>query len=148
MQISNNGIDSIKREEGERLTGYADSRGIPTIGVGHTGMVNGVPVRIGMKISPETSSALLKYDLGNVEEAISDYVKVPLTQNQYDALCSLIFNIGVTAFHNSTLLRYLNAKDYRGAADQFLAWKRAGNNPDILLPRRKRERELFLCADH
>ncbi|ELI8281136.1 glycoside hydrolase family protein, partial [Yersinia enterocolitica] len=59
-------------------------------------------------------------------------------------LCSLIFNIGPTAFANSTVLKRLNDGDYQGAADAFLMWKKAGNNPDILLPRRQRERALFL----
>lgn len=144
MQISNNGIAFIKREEGEKLTGYADTRGIPTIGVGHTGTVNGVPVRVGMKITAEQSSALLKGDLSWVESTIANYVKLTLSQNQYDALCSLIINIGKDAFKGSTMLKLLNLGNYRGAADEFPKWKRSGNDPDILLPRRQRERSLFL----
>ncbi|MGK0743558.1 lysozyme [Yokenella regensburgei] len=144
MQISNNGIAFIKREEGEKLTGYADTRGIPTIGVGHTGVVNGMPVKVGMKITAEQSSALLKGDLSWVEGTISDYVKSPLNQNQYEALCSFIFNIGATAFKGSTMLKLLNLANYQGAADEFPKWKRSGNDPDILLPRRQRERALFL----
>lgn len=144
MQISNNGIDFIKREEGEKLTGYADTRGIPTIGVGHTGDVNGQPVTVGMKITAEQSSALLKGDLAWVEGTIKSYVKSPLTQNQYDALCSFIFNIGGTAFKGSTMLKLLNLANYQGAADEFPKWEKSGNDPDILLPRRQRERALFL----
>lgn len=144
MQISNNGIAFIKREEGEKLTGYADTRGIPTIGVGHTGDVNGKPVTVGMKITAEQSSALLKGDLAWVEGTIKSYVKSPLTQNQYDALCSFIFNIGATAFKGSTMLKLLNLANYKGAADEFPKWKKSGNDPDILLPRRQRERALFL----
>ncbi|HFO2534971.1 TPA: lysozyme [Yersinia enterocolitica] len=144
MQISNNGINKLKVEEGERLTGYKDSRGIPTVGVGHTGLVDGKPVSVGMVISKDKSSELLRSDLQWTEKAIATNVKVPLTQNQYDALCSLIFNIGATAFANSTVLKRLNAGDYKGAADAFLMWKKAGNDPEILLPRRQRERALFL----
>lgn len=144
MQISNNGITFIKREEGEKLTGYADTRGIPTVGVGHTGDVNGKPVTVGMKITAEQSSALLKGDLAWVEGTIKSYVKSPLTQNQYDALCSFVFNIGATQFKGSTMLKLLNLANYKGAADEFPKWKKSGNDPDILLPRRQRERALFL----
>jgi len=144
MQISQNGINKLKIEEGERLSAYLDSRGIPTIGTGHTGTVDGKPVAIGMTITKEKSSELLRSDLAWVEKTIAVSVKTPLNQNQYDALCSLVFNIGTPAFSGSTVLRKLNAKDYAGAADAFLMWKRAGNDPDILLSRRKRERALFL----
>ncbi|HID9706259.1 TPA: lysozyme [Serratia marcescens] len=143
MKISNNGIDFLKRQEGEKLSAYKDARGIPTIGVGHTGLVDGKPVAMGMTISKEKSSDLLRFDLQWTERAINS-ANVTLNQNQYDALCSLVFNIGASAFNGSTLLRKLKGGDYAGAADQFLAWKRAGNDPDILLPRRQRERALFL----
>lgn len=144
MQISSNGINNIKREEGERLKAYLDSRGIPTIGVGHTGNVDGKPVSTGMIISSLKSSELLKGDLRWVEDSIHALVRAPLNQNQYDALCSLIFNIGKTAFAGSTVLRQLNLGNYAAAADAFLLWKKAGKDPDILLPRRQRERALFL----
>ncbi|OKP52146.1 muraminidase [Serratia marcescens] len=143
MKISNNGIDFLKCQEGEKLSAYKDTRGVHTIGVGHTGLVDGKPVAMGMTISKEKSSDLLRFDLQWTERAINS-ANVTLNQNQYDALCSLVFNIGASAFNGSTLLRKLKAGDYAGAADQFLAWKRAGNNPDILLPRRQRERALFL----
>ncbi|ECD9301658.1 lysozyme [Salmonella enterica subsp. salamae] len=144
MQISSNGITRLKREEGESLKAYPDSRGIPTIGVGHTGKVDGNPVVSWMTITSEKSSELLKEDLQWVEDAISSLVRVTLNQNQYDALCSLIFNIGKSAFAGSTVLRQLNLKNYQAAADAFLLWKKAGKDHDILLPRRRRERALFL----
>ena len=97
----------------------------------------------GMTITQSKSTSLLINDLAWVESAINGNVKVPLTQNQYDALCSLVFNSGRNAFAGSTLLRLLNVNNYKGAAGPFFQWKRAGNDPDLLLPRRKRERELF-----
>jgi len=144
MKISNNGIAFIKREEGERLLAYPDSVGVWTIGVGHTGTVDGKSIAKGMTITPAQSTSLLLSDLAWAESAIGSNVKVPLTQNQYDALCSFVFNVGRNAFTGSTLLKKLNAKDCAGAADQFLQWKRAGQFADLLLPRRKRERELFI----
>lgn len=143
MKLSNNGVAYIKREEGEKLTAYADSVGVLTIGVGHTGAVSGKPITLGMTITQNQSTALLLSDIAWVESSIGKSVKVPLNQNQYDALCSFVFNVGKSAFENSTLLKKLNAGDYDGAADQLLQWRRAGNIPDLLLPRRKRERELF-----
>jgi lysozyme len=144
MQISNNGIKKLKAEEGEKLTGYKDSRGIPTVGVGHTGLVDGNPVSVGMVITKEKSSELLRSDLKWVENAINSKVKAKINQNQYDALCSLVFNIGESAFSNSTVLRKLNLGDFIGAADAFLMWKKSGKDLNILLPRRQRERALFL----
>ena len=143
MKISNNGEQFIVHEEGERLTAYLDSVGIWTIGVGHTGGVDGQPIRQGMKITQLKSRELLHKDIASAEIAINANVRVKLNQNQFDALASLIFNIGVGNFKKSTLLRALNAGDYKAAAAQFLAWKYAGGRP-ILLARRQREQALFL----
>ncbi len=144
MKISPEGIALIKREEGECLKAYRDTKGILTIGVGHTGLVDGRAITPTLTISKEKSSALLVADIAWVEKAINSRVKVPLTQNQYDALCCLVFNIGEPNFAESTVLKRLNNHEYHGAADAFLMWKRSGNDPDILLPRRQREREVFL----
>lgn len=144
MKISDAGIAFIRQEEGERLKGYADSRGIPTIGIGHTGMVKGMPVSVGMLITPEQSAELLRQDLAKVEQLINHRVAVPLTQYQYDALCSLVFNIGTEAFAHSTVLQKLNTSDYLAAAETILMWCRAGQEPQRLLARRQRERTLFL----
>ncbi|MBT0720432.1 lysozyme [Rosenbergiella collisarenosi] len=146
MNISNNGIAFIKNEEGERLSAYQDSRGIWTIGVGHTGLVNLIPIGKGMAITSKQSSEILKKDLSWVESAITDNVKVKLNQNQYDALCSFVFNIGVNAFKSSTMLKELNAGHYSKAADCMLMWSRAGSNQNILASRRQRERGLFNAA--
>lgn len=144
MKISDSGLAALKREEGCRLTAYPDSRGVWTIGTGHTGKVDGVAVHKGMTITQDTADRLLRDDLSWVERCIADRVTVVLNQNQYDALCSLIFNIGASAFISSTVRRRLNAGNYTAAADAFLKWSRAGNNPTILAPRRGRERAMFL----
>lgn len=137
-------MDFIRQEEGEKLIGYEDSRGIPTIGVGHTGEINNLPVSVGLTITPEQSMALLKDDLAWVESTLASTVTIGINQNQYDALCSMIFNIGAKAFKNSTLLRLLNQGLFAAAADEFLKWRKAGQDLDILLPRRQRERAYFL----
>ncbi|HCM4642871.1 TPA: lysozyme [Salmonella enterica subsp. enterica serovar Panama] len=144
MKISDSGLAALKREEGCKLTAYLDSRGVWTIGTGHTGRVDGVAVHKGMIITQDTADRLLRDDLSWVKRCIADWVTVVLNQNQYDALCSLIFNIGVNAFIGSTVRRQLNAGNYTAAADAFLKWSRAGSNPTILAPRRGRERAMFL----
>lgn len=144
MKISDSGLAALKREEGCKLTAYTDSRGVWTIGTGHTGKVDGITVHKGMTITQNTADRLLLDDLSWVERCIAERVTVPLNQNQYDALCSLIFNIGANAFIGSSVRRYLNAGNYTAAADAFLKWSRAGSNPTILAPRRGRERAMFL----
>lgn len=144
MKTSEKGLQFIRREEGERLTAYADIIGVWTIGVGHTGAVDGKPVAKGMVISADKSRELLSADLLKFESAITHLVKVPLKQYEFDALVSLVFNIGETNFARSTLLKKLNTNDFKGAAEQFLAWKNAGGRPvQGLLNRRKREKDMF-----
>ena len=147
MKISDAGIVFIRQEEGESLKAYPDSRGILTIGVGHTGLVNGMPVVAGMYISREQSDALLRQDLVDAERQINRLVTVPLNQHQYDALCSLVFNIGTAAFARSTVLQKLNEHDYAAAAESILLWCRAGQHSRLLLPRRERERALFISTE-
>ncbi|MGU6847527.1 lysozyme [Salmonella enterica subsp. enterica serovar Sandiego] len=144
MNISARGLAALKREEGCKLTAYPDSRGVWTIGTGHTGKVDGIAVHKGMTITQDTADRLLRDDLSWVEHCITERVTVPLNQNQYDALCSLIFNIGANAFTGSGVRRYLNAGNYTAAADAFLKWSRSGSNPTLLAPRRGRERAMFL----
>ena len=97
-----------------------------------------------MTITAEKSRVLLIADVAKFEAAINRLVKVPLKQHQFDALVSLVFNIGETNFARSTLLKNLNANDFKGAAEQFLVWKNAGGRPlNGLLNRRKREKDMF-----
>lgn len=144
MRISENGIEFIRQLEGEKLTAYPDIVGIWTIGVGHTGFVDGKPVARGMAITKEKSKEILTADLKRFESAVNDAVKVTLTQNQFDALVSLAFNIGEGAFARSTLVNKLNAGDKKGAAEQFLVWKNAGGRVSQgLLNRRQEEKAMF-----
>ena len=93
-------------------------------------------------LSDQEVKELLKSDLKWCSEAVESSVRVPLTQNQFDALYSLCFNIGETAFRKSTVVRKLNENDLKGAADAILMW----NKPAVLQKRRERERALFLGA--
>lgn len=131
--------DLIREFEGLKLNAYTDIVGVWTIGYGHTNTA-----KPGMVITRKGAEALLRHDLDWVERAINKGVKTPLTQNQYDALASLIYNVGATAFSKSTILRRLNAKDYVGAASEFKRWNKAGGKVvNGLTRRRKAEQELF-----
>jgi lysozyme len=139
-------IDAIKKHEALRLTAYLPTKDdVWTIGWGHT-----KTAKQGMVITEAQAEVLLRQDLSWVEDVIRRRVTVPLTQNQYDALASLIFNIGEGNFSRSTVLRRLNAGDYRGAADAFLMWnkqrdRKTGQMNVLrgLTRRREEERAMF-----
>lgn len=141
MQISQKGIDLIKHFEGVRLNAYQDSVGVWTIGYGHT-----KGVHAGMKITETEAENFLKQDLATFEAGVSNLVKVSVNQDQYDALVSFAFNLGLGTLTGSTLLHKLNAKDYHGAAEEFGKWVHAGHQVlPGLVSRRKAEEELFLA---
>lgn len=139
------GRKAITDREGNVLTAYQDSVGIWTIGVGHTSAAGLPKVAKGLKITAAESDEILSRDLKTFEAGVRAAVKVPLNQNEFDALVSLAFNIGVGAFSKSTLVKKLNAGDRAGAADQFLVWNKAGGKTlKGLTTRRQSERKQFL----
>lgn len=139
------GIELIKSFEGLRLTAYRCAAGVWTIGYGHTGTVDGKLISGGMTITAAKATVLLKKDLSYFEASVNACVTAPITQNMFDALVSFAFNVGAGALRRSTLLKKLNAKDYDGAADEFLLWNKAGGKVlNGLVRRRKAERTLFL----
>lgn len=145
MKISNVGINLISSFEDTRLKAYDDGVGVWTIGIGTTVYPNGVKVEKGDTCTLEQAKTYFKQDLSKFEKTVNDYVKVPLSQNQFDALVSLTYNIGSSAFRSSTLLKKLNKSDYQGAADQFPLWNKAkGKILNGLTRRRTAERALFL----
>ncbi|NHB94748.1 lysozyme [Photorhabdus cinerea] len=140
MQISEKGLSKLKGYEGLSLTAYRCPAGVWTIGYGHTR-----GVKPGDVITDEQATQFLLEDLAPVYITIESNVKVPLTQGQFDALCSFIFNCGTGAFVRSTLLKKLNAGDYRGAADQFMRWNQVdGRTLPGLDARRASEKTMFL----
>lgn len=140
-------VEIIKKHEGLRLEAYMPTPNDKwTIGYGHT-----KTARPGMKISEARAEELLRSDIAWVEKVIEKEVTVPINQNQYDALASLIFNIGGAQFKRSSVLRLLNQKNYQAAADAFLLWTKQRNKTtgkmDVLrglVYRRNEERALFL----
>ena len=140
---SKNGKDIIKKYEGFRAAAYVCPAGVVTIGYGTT-KINGKPVSENMKITTAEANVLLDEDLFIFEKHVNDLVKVDLTQNQFDALVSFVYNVGPGAFKKSTLLKKLNLEDYEGAANEFPRWNKANKK---VLPgltrRRATEKELF-----
>jgi lysozyme len=141
MAIADSTLDFITKEEGFRNRAYKDSKGLLTIGVGHL-IKNSEPHLVNATLTDEQVKDLLKSDLRWCSEAVESSVRVTLTQNQFDALYSLCFNIGETNFKKSTVVKKINENDLNGAADAILMW----NKPAVLINRRKRERALFLGA--
>ena len=141
MAMGKNGLDMLKAREGFSPVAYQDTGDVLTIGYGHRIL----PGEYFPKpITRELAEELLKSDLYKAEQALVRYVKVPLTQNQFDALTSFIFNVGTGAFSRSTLLVKLNEKKYNEVGDQLLRWK-YDNGMIIpgLLARREIEKALF-----
>lgn len=139
MKTNQAGVGLIKSFEGLRLKSYLDSVGVPTIGYGHT-----KGVKLGQRITEAEAEKLLKADLGMFERGVTRLVTTPLNENQFAALVSFSFNVGLKALEQSTLLRLLNQGDYQRAANQLLRWNKAGGK---VLPgltrRRQAEKELF-----
>jgi lysozyme len=118
MKTSEAGKQDIKDYEGVRYKAYLDTGGVWTIGVGHTGP----DVYEGLTADENQVNQWLTDDLLEAEEGVERWVTVPLTQGQFDALVSFVFNLGEGQFRKSTLLRKLNAGDYDGARDQLHRW--------------------------
>ncbi|WP_310634008.1 lysozyme [Paraburkholderia sp.] len=141
MKINSAGISLIKQYEGLFLITYADVVGVLTIGYGHTG----ADVKPGLIITQTQADQLLDDDLARFEKGVSRLARVPLNPNQFSALVSFSFNLGLGNLGNSTLLRDLNRGDYAAAANQFPRWDRAGGRElPGLLKRRRAEQALFL----
>ncbi len=139
-------VEAIKEHEALRLKAYMPTpNDVPTIGYGHT-----KGVKMGDVITEAQAEQFLREDLEEAEKTVLRLVKVKLNQNQFDALVSLVFNIGTGNFTRSSVLRFLNAGDYKTAADRFRLWnkqkQRDGSFKELkgLTKRREQERELFL----
>jgi len=146
MRLSQNGLTLIKKFEGFRSHPYLCSAGIPTIGYGSTYYENGVRVKLSdSPISEEWAEELLKKNVVHYDVAVNSLTRDDITQNQYDALVSFAYNVGVTNFKNSTLLKRVNAnpKD-PNITNQFMKWIRAGGRViKGLILRRKEEAQLY-----
>lgn len=139
--INKDGLDLIKSFEGLRLESYLCPAKVWTIGWGSTGS-DIVP---GLKWTEEQAEARLKKDLETFEKGVEGLIKVKVTDNQFSALVSFAYNIGLGALGRSTLMKTLNAGNYTDASNEFLRWNKAGGKElPGLTKRRQAERSLFL----
>jgi len=139
---SSRGRDLIESVEGLRMKAYQDGNGVWTLAYGHTANVHP-----GDTCTQEQADAYLAGDLHQAEWAVNTFVKMPINQNQFDALCSFVYNIGSGNFSKSTMLKLLNEGKYEEAAQQFFVWvKVAGKFSQGLMNRRIKEETLFMEA--
>ena len=143
-RVSRGALELLKRFEGYRRTAAQLPDGRWTIGYGHT-----LTARGGVDVSESDAEALLLYDLIAVAHVVNEYTFAPITQNQFDALCSFAFNIGLDNFRRSQVLKRLNAGDVVQAACAMELWRKADFEGeriviDALVRRRAAEKALFL----
>ena len=151
MIVSDAGIERLKQREGVVLAMYLDSAGLPTIGVGHlltkdelsSGKVRltGESVDWHGGLTEDQVGELLRQDLGRAEKVLDqELVTAPeLTQAQYDALVSFVFNVGVQAFKDSTLLKRLKGGNTDAVPEQLRRWVHAAGNVDPILVKRRED---------
>lgn len=139
LTYSKDGLRLTELFEGDILTAYRDQRGLWTIGYGHT-----AGIYPGMTITQQEAEAFLASDIGAAAACVNALVEVKLTQQQFDSLVDFAFNVGVTSFRHSTLLREVNAGNFRAAVAQFNLWDHCGGVVNAgLLRRRKAEGAEF-----
>ena len=139
LNTSAEGLALIKKFEGCELEAYQCSAGVWTIGYGHT-----KDVVQGMTISKEEAEQMLIDELHEYESYINEYVTAALSQNQFDALVSWVYNLGPANLKASTMLKVLNAKEYEDVPAQMKRWNKAGGKVlEGLIRRREAEACLF-----
>lgn len=134
-------IGSIALHEGYREKAYRDPVGIPTIGYGET-----KGVKMGDVTNPKKALEQLKVSVDEHGKGMASCIKVPISQNEYDAYISFTYNVGVGAFCRSTLAKKLNSLDYEGACTELLKWNKAGGKVLPGLTKRRQE-EYKLCME-
>ncbi len=143
-RISSTGLELIKQFEGFRSRSEPLADDIWIVGYGHTRSA-----RAGVEVSEREAEYLLRYDLVDIENAIKRMIYAPLNQNEFDALVSFAWNIGVDQFRTSNVLNYINAGEMLAAAESFSSWRKANLDGslivvDALVRRRAAEKNLFL----
>ena len=145
MKVSSNGLNIIKKYESLKLKPYLCPAGKPTIGYGSTYYEDGKKVKLDDKpITKERAEELLLNITDKVNKQVTSTLRVVVNQNQFDALVSFVFNIGIGNFIDSTLLEKVNNLNFEGAAEELKRWKKSGGVVlNGLIKRRKEEQELF-----
>lgn len=146
MKLDKKGLDLIAEFEGLSLKPYLCSAKVPTIGYGSTFYENGTKVKLtDAPITKQRAEQLLKNTADKFAEKVAVLLKKPVTQNQFNALVSFAFNVGVSALKISTLLKLVNANpNDENIANEFLRWNKAGGRVvQGLTNRRIKESALY-----
>ena len=145
MQLSLNGLQLIKSFEGFRASPYLDSAGIPTIGYGTIMYPDGSRVTMNdSDITEAQAEQYLMFEVNQKTSGVGTMIVASVNQNQFDALISFAYNLGLGALHGSTLLKLVNQGDMNDAANEFPRWNRAGGQVIAGLTRRRlAEQQLF-----
>lgn len=138
MIASRDALNQIKEFEGFSAIAYRCAAGVLTVGYGHTSAAGSPKVVEGMVVSKPEAERILRMDMQKFEIGVDHAVTVPLKQNQFDALVSLAFNIGMPAFNKSTLLKKLNRGDYEAVPAEIMKWNKVGGREIMGLTRRRR----------
>nr|ADF97546.1 PlyM21 [uncultured phage] len=146
MKVSKEGLDLIKFYEGFYDKTYLDPIGLPTIGYGTTKWPNGNSVKMGEKISKVEADILLEQQVNEHAKTIFNYVKVDLTQNQFDSLASFQYNLGSGILKKDpSIAAYINKKDWANATRVMKLYNKAGGKVLAGLDKRRiAEAELFM----
>lgn len=145
MTVSQKGIDLIKSFEGLSLKSYDDGGGVWTIGYGSTMWTDGTKVKEGQSVGIEGAEKLLTWEINNKAKIVDQLIKSKINQNQFDALVSFAYNLGIGSLQKSTLLKLvnINPNDY-GIRNEFMKWVSKGTTFEKgLTRRRKAEADLY-----
>ena len=138
MRMSAAGLATVKEFEGLRLKAYKCPAAVWTIGYGHTSAAGNPIVTPELVITKEEAEETLARDMEQYEEGVRKYVKVDLTQGQFDALVDFAYNAGVGALAKSTLLKRVNAEKFDEVPAEFMKWTKGGGKELPGLVRRRR----------
>lgn len=141
QQISQTGITELAHREGLKTTAYRDTRGVWTIGIGHTSSAGPPDVHEGLTLTVEQCLSIFQHDLIQFVQCVNDVLRVVVEQEQFDALVSICYNIGTHAFAHSTLVHDINSGDpLKSKIDQdILMWTKHSE----LIGRRRQEDGQF-----
>lgn len=152
MELSEQGLELLKKLEGFKAKAYKDSAGKMTIGYGHM-VRKGDGIPDGDVISTIKANDLLRDDVKEASDCVNQAISVHLNQNQFDALVIFVYNIGCYAFQNSTMAQLLNKAQYETASKQFIRWNKIHNSQGMFIEvagltnRRLAEQHLFDTPD-
>jgi len=151
MKTGQNGINLIKHYEGCELKAYQKIiNGVKdscTVGFGHCGYVNHELIKVGQIITQAKANELLVADLYSFEQAVFKALKVIVTQNQFDAMVSLAFNIGIGAFLKSSVLKFTNEKNINEASKAFLMWTKVNGKVCLGLAKRRASESVLYAQN-